>query len=72
MSSGAPDWISVKFGTSVPTEDVKKRTKAPIASSPTSTQHQCQQRMLKQKQRLPLVHSVKPNQYTTSVPKEDV
>ena len=28
--------------------------------------------MSKTEQRLPLVHSVKPNQYTASVPKEDV
>ncbi len=42
------------------------------ASSPTSTQLQCQKRMLKKKPRLLWEHSVKTNQYTTSVPKEDV
>ena len=43
-----------------------------MASCPTSTQLQCQQTMLKHKQRLPSVYSVKANQYTTSVPKKNL
>ena len=71
-------WIhSVKpnqYTTSMPKEDVKKKQgfHEYTASSPTSTQLQCQKRMFKTNPRFPWEHSVKPNQYTTSVPKEDV
>ena len=41
-------------------------------SNSTSTQHQCQKRMFKQKPKFPLLHNVKPNQYTASMPKENV
>ena len=58
----------------MPKEDLKTKTKAQI-----STQHQAQpvhstsaNREFRKKQGLKLVHSVKPNQYTASVPKEDV
>ena len=62
-----------QYTTSVPREDVKqdKGSHEYIASSPISAQLQCQNTML-MKQKLQLVHSVKPNQYTTSVPKESV
>ena len=64
-----------QYTTSGPKEDVEKSTKAPMSTQRqalTSTQLQCQKRMFKNKRRPPWVHSVKPNQYTPSVPKEDV